>query len=88
MEAAEANDVRAQADLQRYKLLVDKREVSRQIYDQALANGWFARQDLVSGSNGIQTSTLSYDGSDAFLNLGFVSGAAVVWNATPLTGPP
>jgi hopanoid biosynthesis associated radical SAM protein HpnJ len=31
------------------------------LYDQALANGWFARQDLVSGSNGIQTSTLSYD---------------------------
>ena len=37
VEAAEANDVRAQNDLQRYKLLVDKREVSRQIYDQALA---------------------------------------------------
>jgi membrane fusion protein (multidrug efflux system) len=37
LEAAEANDVRAQDDLQRYKLLVDKREVSRQIYDQALA---------------------------------------------------
>lgn len=37
VEAAEANDVRAQNDLQRYKLLVDKREVSQQIYDQALA---------------------------------------------------
>ena len=37
VEAAEANDVRAQDDLQRYQLLVDKREVSRQIYDQALA---------------------------------------------------
>jgi membrane fusion protein (multidrug efflux system) len=37
LEAAEANDVRAQDDLQRYKLLVDKREVSRQIYDQSLA---------------------------------------------------
>jgi membrane fusion protein, multidrug efflux system len=35
--AAEANDVRAQDDLHRYKLLVDKREVSQQIYDQALA---------------------------------------------------
>jgi hypothetical protein len=31
------------------------------LYDQALANGWFARQDLVEGSNGIQTSTLSYE---------------------------
>jgi membrane fusion protein (multidrug efflux system) len=37
LEAGEANDVRAQDDLHRYKLLVDKREVSRQIYDQALA---------------------------------------------------
>ncbi len=36
-EAAEANDVRAQADLHRYKVLVDKREVAAQIYDQALA---------------------------------------------------
>jgi len=37
LEAAEANDVRAQDDLHRYKLLVDKQEVSQQIYDQALA---------------------------------------------------
>jgi membrane fusion protein (multidrug efflux system) len=37
LEAAEANDVRAQDDLHRYKLLVDKREVAEQIYDQALA---------------------------------------------------
>ena len=37
VEAAEANDVKAQDDLHRYKQLVDKREVSQQIYDQALA---------------------------------------------------
>ncbi len=37
LEAADANDVRAQDDLHRYKLLVEKREVSQQIYDQALA---------------------------------------------------
>ncbi|MGA7631875.1 MAG: HlyD family secretion protein [Terriglobales bacterium] len=37
VEADEANDVKAQDDLHRYKLLVDKREVSQQIYDQALA---------------------------------------------------
>jgi membrane fusion protein, multidrug efflux system len=37
VEAAQANDVRAQEDMRRYKLLVDKREVSPQIYDQALA---------------------------------------------------
>ncbi len=37
LEEAEANDVRAQGDLRRYKMLVDKREVSAQVYDQALA---------------------------------------------------
>ncbi|MGB2641901.1 MAG: HlyD family secretion protein [Candidatus Acidiferrum sp.] len=37
LEEAQANDVRAQDDLHRYKLLVDKKEVSQQIYDQALA---------------------------------------------------
>jgi len=37
LEQAEANDVRAQDDLRRYKLLVDKREVAAQIYDQAVA---------------------------------------------------
>jgi len=37
VEAASANDVKAQDDLRRYKQLVDKREVSQQIYDQALA---------------------------------------------------
>jgi membrane fusion protein, multidrug efflux system len=36
--AAQANDVKAQDDLRRYKLLVDKREVAPQIYDQALAS--------------------------------------------------
>jgi membrane fusion protein (multidrug efflux system) len=36
-EAAEANDVKVQDDLHRYKLLVDKREVAEQIYDQSLA---------------------------------------------------
>jgi membrane fusion protein, multidrug efflux system len=34
---AEANDVKAQNDLKRYKLLVDKKEVADQVYDQALA---------------------------------------------------
>ncbi len=37
LEEAEANDVRAQDDLHRYKLLVDKQEVAEQVYDQALA---------------------------------------------------
>jgi membrane fusion protein (multidrug efflux system) len=38
VEAAQANDVRAQDDLRRYKALVEKHEVSSQIYDQALAS--------------------------------------------------
>lgn len=38
MESAQANDVKAQDDLHRYKLLVDKREVAAQVYDQALAS--------------------------------------------------
>ncbi|MGA7379341.1 MAG: HlyD family secretion protein [Terriglobales bacterium] len=37
LEQAEANDVKAQDDLVRYKALADKREVSEQTYDQALA---------------------------------------------------
>ncbi len=37
LEEAEANDVKAQDDLRRYKLLVDKQEVAAQVYDQALA---------------------------------------------------
>jgi membrane fusion protein (multidrug efflux system) len=37
LQEAQANDVRAQDDLHRYKLLVDKREVAEQVYDQALA---------------------------------------------------
>jgi membrane fusion protein (multidrug efflux system) len=38
VEQAEANDVRVQEDLHRYKLLVDKREIAQQVYDQAVAS--------------------------------------------------
>ena len=37
VEQAEANDVKIQDDLQRYKRLVEKQNVSEQIYDQAVA---------------------------------------------------
>ncbi len=37
LEQAEAADVKAQDDLRRYKLLVDKKEVAEQVYDQAVA---------------------------------------------------
>ena len=37
LEQAQANDAKAQHDLARYKMLVDEDEVSRQVYDAALA---------------------------------------------------
>ncbi len=37
VEEARANDVKVQDDLKRYKLLVDKKEIAEQVYDQALA---------------------------------------------------
>jgi membrane fusion protein (multidrug efflux system) len=37
LDQARANDVKAQHDLRRYQLLVDEEEVSRQIYDTAVA---------------------------------------------------
>ena len=37
VQSAQANDVKIQDDLVRYKKLVDKQDVSEQIYDQALA---------------------------------------------------
>ncbi|HLW89156.1 MAG TPA: HlyD family secretion protein [Terriglobales bacterium] len=37
VQQTQANDVKAQDDLVRYKALVDKREVAEQVYDQALA---------------------------------------------------
>src|ERR1700674_5785394 len=37
VEQAEANDVKVQDDVRRYKLLVDKQEVAAQVYDQAVA---------------------------------------------------
>jgi len=37
LERDQANDVKAQQDLMRYQMLVEKEEVSRQVYDNALA---------------------------------------------------
>ena len=50
LEAAEANDVRAQDDLRRYKLLVDKREVAPQVYDQALATAKSSTASVAAAS--------------------------------------
>jgi membrane fusion protein (multidrug efflux system) len=37
VEQAEANDVKLQDDVQRYKLLVEKKEIADQLYDQAVS---------------------------------------------------
>jgi membrane fusion protein (multidrug efflux system) len=37
VDQAEANDVKLQDDVQRYKLLVEKKEIADQIYDQAVS---------------------------------------------------
>jgi membrane fusion protein, multidrug efflux system len=50
LEQAQANDVKAQDDLHRYKLLVDKREVAPQIYDQALAASKASTATVVAAS--------------------------------------
>src|SRR6202049_4735722 len=49
VEEAEANDVRAQDDLHRYKLLVDKRDVAEQVYDQALATAKASTASVAAG---------------------------------------
>jgi membrane fusion protein (multidrug efflux system) len=46
VRVAEANYAKAAADLQRYKLLVDKDEISKQQYDQAVAAAESARATL------------------------------------------
>ncbi len=45
---AQANDIKAQSDLGRYKLLVQKQEISQQLYDQAVATA--AAQDAAVSS--------------------------------------
>jgi len=52
LTAVEANDVKTQDDLHRYKLLVDKREVSQQIYDQALAAARSSTASVAGASAG------------------------------------
>jgi membrane fusion protein (multidrug efflux system) len=51
LEAAEANDVKAQDDLHRYKALVDKQEVSEQVYDQALATAKASTATVAAARN-------------------------------------
>ncbi len=49
LEQAEANDVKAQDDLRRYKALVDKHEVADQVYDQAVAAAKASAASVAAG---------------------------------------
>ena len=53
LEAAEANDVKLQDDLRRYKALVDKQEVSEQVYDQALAASKASTADVAAARDNV-----------------------------------
>ncbi len=50
LEAAEANDVKLQDDVGRYKLLLDKQEVAEQIYDQAVSAAKASTADIAAAS--------------------------------------
>ena len=51
LEAAEANDVKAQDDVRRYKALLDKQEVAAQVYDQAIATAKASTASVAAARN-------------------------------------
>jgi membrane fusion protein (multidrug efflux system) len=53
LESAQANDVKLQDDLRRYKSLVDKQEVSEQVYDQALAASKSSTADVAAARDNV-----------------------------------
>jgi membrane fusion protein (multidrug efflux system) len=59
LEEAQANDVKAQDDLHRYKLLVDKREVAEQVYDQALATAKSSTA-MVAGASATESAAQQF----------------------------
>jgi membrane fusion protein (multidrug efflux system) len=58
LSQAEANNVKAQNDLERYKQLVDKQEISQQQYDQAVAAA-------KASAAGVEAARASADAADA-----------------------
>jgi membrane fusion protein (multidrug efflux system) len=58
LQQAEANNVKAQNDLARYKQLVEKQEISQQQYDQAVASA-------KAGAAGVDASRASADAANA-----------------------
>jgi membrane fusion protein, multidrug efflux system len=72
VEEAEANDVKIQDDLRRYKLLVDKKEVAEQVYDQAVAaskastaNVAAAHANEAAAQQAVQQAQSRLEGSEA-----------------------
>lgn len=64
---SEANNARAQADLARYKLLIDKEEVSQQEYDQIVAAAKAQAATVVANQAGLQSAARTVDGRKAQL---------------------
>src|SRR6201988_4832021 len=78
---AQANDVRAQDDLVRYKQLVDKQEVSQQTYDQALATARASTATVASAAASASAAEQQiYQAGARLLK------ARTNWGASP-TGP-
>jgi membrane fusion protein (multidrug efflux system) len=72
LEAAQATDVKAQSDLGRYKMLVEKQEVSQQVYDQAVAtakstsaNVAAARDNVAAAQQAVQQARSRLNQSQA-----------------------
>jgi membrane fusion protein (multidrug efflux system) len=72
LDAAHATDVKAQSDLARYKMLVEKQEVSQQVYDQAVAtakstsaNVAAARDNVAAAQQAVQQARSRLNQSQA-----------------------
>src|ERR1700723_2273834 len=60
LDQAQANDVKAQNDLLRYKQLVDKQEISQQQYDQAIASATAAEQQVTQARSRLANAEANY----------------------------
>jgi membrane fusion protein (multidrug efflux system) len=56
LSEAEANNAKAQADLDRYKILITKEEVSRQEYDQVVANAKSQAANVAANRSAVESA--------------------------------
>jgi membrane fusion protein, multidrug efflux system len=61
LEQDQANDVKAQQDLLRYKMLVEKEEVARQVYDNALAAARASAAAVTASAANVDAAKQSVD---------------------------